>query len=808
MWEDNPDGMRIALTRHEKIIKEVVEQFGGYLALEQGEGDSTFSVYQEATKALLAAIEIKERLALERWPEGILIRVRSGLHCGVADMRDRTYYGRAVNRAARVRAIAHGGQTILTRSVKELLDPKLCPELRDHGYHRLKDLLEPVHIYEVHGPEQFPSLNSLSSNPTNLPIFLTPFIGRAQTVSVVSKLIQENRLLTILALGGMGKTRLALQTAAQVSSDFSGGVFFHALDSTSTVDSSRAVIEALHGELAQGNWLLVLDNCEEELTVAQSLAADLLTRHTNLHLLVTSRQKLRVAGEYVFGLEPLWYPSSKAPTIDEVHGSEAVQLLVERAGASAVNLTIDSKNYLDVSALCRHLNGLPLAIELAAPALRFLSPAALLRKLSKSMDVLRTSGKELGTRHQALSAVIESCFEAMSKLERETLLALSLINGVFPLELAEAYCEDLTDQQLLEVVGGLCDKSLLHQYDGKGLYLLELIRVHCETLLSPATCDHMEGLLLKAICNCEAIGTSNFNLLSQGLALARKLGDATAGVALCRRAWHYWRAQSLLREGRRWVEDFIAIGGLSSRDLGQALTIAATLAYYQGDLAIAQHEYSESLEAYKASGDQAKILGAHSNLGLIFVLQKRYSEALPFFEIAADGLRKTDDQKTLLNVLANIGMCRIDAGFYEDAISALREAVDLSGSEDVDLIKVLTHNNLCLAYCRLGQLSQAVAACEVTAGLLGEIEPDRTALEQFLGVVHELCGAEQLSSPTLAAPIQGAIERLKDSSAITSLSDPTFLSRLSSEAITETIAILRIMSRALEKGIDSFESAI
>ncbi len=744
LWEEHPDQMRLVRKRHEDIIGEAVRQFGGELILEQGEGDSTFSIFQDANSALQAAESVRDRLDREDWPQDIQLRVRAGLHSGVADSVDRTYYGRAVNRAARIRSAGHGGQILLSQATRELLDLEKRNRLTDRGFHRLKDLLEPIHLYELRESDaHFPPLNTLTRTSKSLPSFLTTFCGRAHDVKEVLRLLTQRRFLTLLATGGVGKTRLAVQVAAEVSHDFPGGVVFLPLNASSTPDSVNAQLLA---ELSLENLeaipelplLLILDNCESALKCAAQVSEQWLRSHPSISILATSRERLRVPGESGFQIHPLRVPpqDSQRLSLEELAAIDSVAMFVDRANWIDGNFRLNEENFQTVGAICRKLEGLPLAIELAVPRLKVLSPNDLLERLSHRLKMLRSTGETGESRHQTMRMVLESSFNTLSQGERTAIGALSQVEGPFTFALAEYLLEadDLDASMLLE---GLFDKSLLQTSDsGSGaVYMLELIREYAhETCTDPSSREAIRARILRFALLLIENGKADLNLpiMLQALHLCGE-HDNDAGIRICTAVWRYWTSKGLLKEGRSCLQRFLASPCADLELFGQALSAAGTLAYYDGDVSEAEDCYRRSLGAYKDCGCNHRASGALSNLGLVYTLQGDFQRARDHFALAVDQLRSGQPGTALSKALINLGMSMLDLGDESAAETTLTEALSLrSGLKESD-DAVLLCNLAQLAALR-GANGRAAELCRKACDVVLELDGDQPSLLQLLRV--------------------------------------------------------------------------
>ncbi|MGH9035854.1 MAG: ATP-binding protein, partial [Acidimicrobiia bacterium] len=457
-WQADSTAAATAVARQEEILAQAIATHGGFRPVEQGEGDSVVAAFSRATDAVAAAVEAQLALAREPWVTSEPVRVRMALHTGEAEAHEGRYAGSTIIRTARLRAVAHGGQTVVSRATAELVSDALPEEvaLVDLGSHRLRDLIRAEQVFQVDHvdlPGAFPPLRSLDRVANNLPAQLTSFIGREDELAQVARLLASVRLLTLTGAGGCGKTRLAAHAAASVAESYPAGVWWVELAplgpgsavSTAALSAiglreqpSRSAVDQLADHFGSGRALVVADNCEHLLDSVVELLEPLLGRSPELTVLATSREPLGVAGETTWRVPPLALPGSGPSTPDALTAYDAVALFVERARQARPNFVVTNENAPAVAEICARLDGIPLAIELAAARVRVLSPEGIRSGLDDRFRLLTGGSKRGLARQQTLAASVEWSFDLLGEAERILFRRLSSFAGGFTLDAAEA----------------------------------------------------------------------------------------------------------------------------------------------------------------------------------------------------------------------------------------------------------------------------------------------------------------------------------------------------------------------------------
>ena len=506
LWELYPEAMKPALARHDAILRQSIEAHQGQVV--KTTGDGCHAVFETAAGAIGTALDAQRALSSDPWNEihPQALRVRMGVHTGEAEKRAGDYYGPALNRAARLMSIGHGGQVLLSASTAELARDILPAgtTLLDLGGHRLKDLIRPEHIFQLvysELPASFPPLRSLDAYPNNLPIQITSFIGREREIDEAKRLLTTARLVTFTGSGGTGKTRLAQQVAAEALSMFTDGVWLVEL---APLTDPNLVLQTVAGVLelrtVQGSplldlvtdylrgksLLLILDNCEHLIGACAELADHLLHACPAVKILASSREGLGIAGEVTYHVPSLSLPDQANPTPDRLLKSEAAQLFLERASAVNPHFSLTEANAQAVSQICRRLDGIPLALELAAARLKLFTADQIASRLNDRFRLLTGGSRTALPRQQTLRALIDWSYDLLSEPEHVLLRQLSVFVGGWTFEAADAVCLDLDVLSLLEM---LVNKSLvvMEENQGQARYnMLETIRQYARDKLIEA----------------------------------------------------------------------------------------------------------------------------------------------------------------------------------------------------------------------------------------------------------------------------------------------------------------------------------
>jgi predicted ATPase/class 3 adenylate cyclase len=641
------------LAQHRSLLEQAFLAHRGVIV--DREGDAFFVAFGSAKDAVGAAADAQRALVSHDWVDENEIRVRMGLHTGEPRVVEGRYVGLDVHHAARVMAVAHGGQVVVSESTRALLEDDTS--LRDLGEHRLKDIVRSQRLYqlELEGlPSEFPPLASLDNRPTNLPAQPNPFIGRERELAETRALLEREdvRLLTLIGPGGTGKTRLALQLAWNVLEQFRNGVFFVSLapirDWELVVPTilrtlglreqpGENALETLTEYLREKEVLLVLDNFEHVFAAAPAVAG-LLESAPELHALVTSRMPLHLQAEHARRVPQLAVPDLRRPAVaEEVVDFESVRLFVERARAAAADFTLSNVNAEAVAEIVVRLDGLPLAIELAAPRVRTLTPPALLRRLDQRLPLLTGGAQDTDARQRTLRGTIAWSHDLLLAKEKTLFERLAVFVGGCRLEAAEAVCDfdGAFGDELFDGLDSLVQKSLLRQrQDSDGeprFWMLETIREFGLELLESAgeleaACErHAAWNAGEAERLDDESRTGNhpafltrvddeYPNMREAIAFARKAHDGDLLLRLTTALWGFWSSRIYGTEGRRALEEALELSG---RRPARALLGLCTLRMLSGSSGNEREAAQEALEACEELGDDYSLAQAWNLVGRV-----------------------------------------------------------------------------------------------------------------------------------------------------------------------------------------------
>ena len=658
LWEQVPERMQQALALHDAIAQAAVTEHHGRVV--KTTGDGVHAAFESALDAVRAALQMQLSLAHPDATQGLGLSVRCGLHAGAHQRRDNDFYGTEVNRAARVMSVAHGGQTLLSKAVADrvLADLPIDVTLRDLGRVRLRDLTSPEHVYQLIHPQlraDFPPLRSLEATPNNLAQQLNSFVGREREAAEVKTMLASHRLVTLLGMGGIGKSRLSVQLGAEVMNDYSDGVWLIELAPLSDPqlvaqavasvlgvkeEGGRPVIDALVKFVRDRQLLIILDNCEHVVRACAELTKQLLQAGPRLKVLASSRDPLQIAGETAYHVPTLSAPDPNRPvTLAELTRHEAVRLFIDRATASQPAFKVTEKNAAAVADICHRLDGIPLAIELAAARTRALSVEAISARLNDRFKLLVTGDQTVLPRQRTLRALIDWSYDLLPPNERALFQRLSVFAGGWTLEAVEAVGAggEVGPAEVLDLLTHLVEKSLVVvQLGGERYRMLDTVRHYAQEKLGEsgdagmACTQHLNFYLAFAeTARPQLAGPAQGQWLAR-LDLEREnmlsahewSAHAEGGTELALRLVHslrpYWRNRGLMMLGHRVAVDLLARPGFQERDDARcrALFAAGQSCHFMGRYRDATNHLAESLSIAREIGNARRIAVVLQPLGM------------------------------------------------------------------------------------------------------------------------------------------------------------------------------------------------
>ncbi|MEO8626136.1 MAG: adenylate/guanylate cyclase domain-containing protein [Candidatus Limnocylindrales bacterium] len=655
------------LARHHALLREA---FGASDGVEvMTEGDAFFEVFSSPVAAITAAAQAQRLLAAEPWPSGSEVHVRMGMHTGQAVLGGDNYVGLDVHRAARIAAAGNGDQVLLSDTTRALADRSLPTgvSLRDLGKHRLKDLPTPEHIYqlELDGlPADFPAIRSLDARPNNLPMPVTTFVGRERQIGQIKERLAASRLLTLTGPGGTGKTRLSIRVAEELLDEYRDGCWFVPLDVLrepelvpSAIASALSVripgdkpaMATLSAWLAERQLLLVLDNFEQ-LTTAAPLVGQLLSAAPGLKVLATSRIPLHIYGENEYAVPPLATVAelrAAAHDPDKLSQYEAVRLFVERALGAKADFAVNNVNAPAVAEICARLDGLPLAIELAAARVKLLTPDQILARLESNLGVLATSAQDLPERQRTMRGAIEWSFQLLNPDEQQLFQRLSVFRGGFTLDAAEQIVLGGLALDIFDGLASLADKSLLRTVDASAetrFTMLETIREYATELLSAAPdgdeirrghARHYLKLALDSESHLTAQDQGEWldrlerehDNLRASFSRAPDLGLLNEALSAAGAIWRFWQQRGHFAEARGIYDRLLALPGAAPAARAKALIGGGGIAYWQNDFSVVGPWYREAVDLYSSVGETAGMAEAYFNLSYVPLVDGDLQEA-------------------------------------------------------------------------------------------------------------------------------------------------------------------------------------
>jgi predicted ATPase/class 3 adenylate cyclase len=714
LLEQLADEYAALLRDHNQIVSGAAELHHGTRV--DAAGDGLFFSFPTAKGALLACLDAQRALRAHNWPQGLEVQVRMGIHTGEPMGVETGYVGMDVHRAARISAAGHGGQILLSDAARSLIGSTLPEDVRllDLGEHRLKDLASSEHLYQAVAPglpSDFPPVRSLDTLPNNLPRQLSTFVGRTGEIETVEQRLATVSVLTLTGPGGVGKTRLALEVGARLADSYPGGVWF--VEFAAVSDGAlvpRTIATALRlrerpGEdlrqtlveaLGARGVLLIFDNCEHLLEPVAEVADALLRRAPELKVLATSREGLGIAGESLLPVPSMTVPArssaADAKWFAEVSSCDAVRLFLERGRAALPSFELSPSNAAAIAQICARLDGIPLAVELAAARVRALPVQQIAARLDDRFRLLTGGSRTALPRHRTLRAAMDWSFDLLAEPERALLIRLSVFAGSFSLEAAEEICAGAPVERddVFDLLSRLIDKSLLSQDDGSSdarYRMLETIRDYAQERLAELTDvtatrirhrDWFARLVEEAKpgffagpeqAHWLARLSEDHDNLRAALKWSHQDPDgAEIELKMAAGLWRFWEIRGHLAEGSGWLAKALdRTGGVVNELRASALTGAGVLAGRRGDYTGAASFHEASLMIQRELGNPAAIAAACSNLASVAVAQGDLERARALYEEAIELSRKAEDPRGAAFSLINLADLVARQGDHERA---------------------------------------------------------------------------------------------------------------------------------------------
>jgi predicted ATPase/class 3 adenylate cyclase len=752
-WERHREQMKSAVRQNGEILQAAIETHDGHVF--KTVGDSFCAAFHNVADAIAASLDAQKRLAAEDWSGVDDLKVRMAIHTGHTDERDGDYFGPAVNRVARLLAIGHGGQVLVSGASADLSQGELPPRasLRDLGEHRLKDLTHPEQVYQLLAPglaSDFPPLRSLEALPNNLPLQITSFVGRDVDILTVSELLAKHRLVTLVGAGGVGKTRLALQVGADLLDRYEDGVWLVELAPLSDNDlipntvasifhisegANMTMTEAIVHALKSRRALIIFDNCEHVVEPAARLIDAILRSCPNVRIIATTRQGLGIAGESVHRVASLAVPETTGRVnAEEAMRHGAIALFVERAIAATESFRLTDENAPIVARLCNRLDGIALAIELAAPRLKALSLEQLESRLTERFRILTGGSRTALPRQQTMRALVDWSYDLLTDDEKALFRRVAVFAGGWSLDAASAVCSDdkIEEWAVLDLLQSLVDKSMVvaKLFGSEQRYrLLESTRQYAHELLDksgelePMRVRHAKWFLdytTRAATLRETMPTRAWLALidpeldniraALDWALTEK-HDVELGAALTSKMYDYWATAAYEAEGRARVDAALALRGeIVSKHTIALLWTGINRVQGIGLLSWPRmREYAErALLLYRELDDIAGIQTSLVQIAETCLRQFRHEEAQRYLDEALVLAEKMGYQNRIAGVKSAMARNLHFSGRVADARSLYAEALAIARAVGNDRIRSTIIGNLAEIEFSMGDAVRAV----------------------------------------------------------------------------------------------------
>jgi predicted ATPase/class 3 adenylate cyclase len=688
------------LDEHHRLLRGVFAKHGGIEV--STEGDSFFVVFTSPAAAVESAVAAQQALEEHAWGEGTEVRVRMGIHTGEGVLLGDNYGGIDVHRTARIASAAHGGQVLLSEATRALVEPSLASDMRarDLGDHRLKDIERREHLYQLCADglrSEFPPPRSLESRPNNLPVSPTPFVSRRRELQEIRELLLTARLLSLTGPGGTGKTRLALQTASDALFDFRDGAFIVFLAPVtdaelvaSTIAEAlgvrerglRSSADSLFQHVADKEMLLVLDNFEQLLS-AGGLVSEMLAAAPRLKVLVTSRASLRVSGEQEYPVPAMTLADpARLPSLDVLRQYEAVELFLQRSRSVKPDFQLTEDNAAAIAEICWRLDGLPLAIELAAARVRIFGPKEMLKRLDRALALLTGGARDLPARQRTLRDAIGWSYDLLDGPLRSFFRRLSGFAGGWTFEAADAVSNPGSELGMgtLDALDALTENSLVRLYepiaDRTRFRMLQTIREFGLELAERH--DELEPLMERSAAFFLDLAEEAAPRLTEDPDSSRVLEldhdnfrnalrwsiereDADTALRLGTALWRFWMLRSHLAEGRRWLAEALTLPSAAAATTvrARALMAVGSITYWQNDFAVTGEHYAQALDIFRSLEDRPGMAEGLYNLGFMHLIDRDPARARTCYEESRALAHDLGDDRGMANATWGLAMAAL-----------------------------------------------------------------------------------------------------------------------------------------------------
>lgn len=706
--------MKTSLAKHDEVLRDRIEKSSGHIV--KSTGDGLYAVFGSAHDAVAGSAQAQAAIAASDFEVGELA-VRMGIHTGEAEQRGGDYFGNALNKCARLMAAGHGRQILLSSTTVDVVrdDPPPGVLIEELGKFRLKDLERPETIYQLNQeglPSEFDSLRTLEAVPNNIPIQLTSFVGREQDLAEALKLLGGARLLTLTGVGGSGKTRLAMQIAGEVLDDYEDGVWLVELAPVTDPDllvqeaaevfdvkeeAGRSLDESLIHSIGQRQLLLVLDNCEHMISPVAHFTLHMLERCPSIKLVATSREMLGVPGETAMSVQSLQVPAP-GDDRDTVARYDSVRLFTERASAAKHGFRVTKENAEAVGQICRRLDGIPLALELAAARLKIMTPAQIAERLDDRFQLLTGGSRTAVPRQRTLEAAVDWSYELLDEHEQLLFQRLSVFTGGFTLEAAEEVCGDqpLEGFEVLDLLGRLVDKSLIVATEEIGgavrNRMLETLRQYAASKLADSGVGselrrrHSQFFLDLVRSQRDDIGASHEVMqillrdqdnIRAALRASIDADDLQMAAAIVSELWIFWYLRGLNREGREWTQEILKLEPeLGDEELAGLLHAAGSLAHWGDETARTLLE--QELQLRRALADPESLAKVLNNLSIVEGMTGHFEKEKEYLQESVE----LEPESSRAIPLSNLGWNAIRRDQLDEAVDYLNRSLEHPGSGD------------------------------------------------------------------------------------------------------------------------------